>query len=72
MTGRDIVGQTTDDILQGQDIISGPLLDNFFLNKEVKVAILLDEFLQVNFHVLAILFGSYRYISRFIYTLIRL
>ena len=53
MTGRDIVGQSTDDIIQGQDIISGPLLDNLFLNNEAKMAILLDEHLQVDSFVLA-------------------
>jgi hypothetical protein len=48
MTGRDVIGQTTDGvILAGQDIISGPLVESFFLNNEAKMTILLDKALQV-------------------------
>jgi len=54
MTGRDIIGQTTGyNTLQGQDIISGPLVESFSLNNEAKMAILLDEFLQVGLFTLA-------------------
>ena len=53
MTGRDVIGGTDNGRLQGQDIISGPLVESFFLNNEVKMAILLDEFLQVGLVVLA-------------------
>jgi ER membrane protein complex subunit 1 len=35
------------DILQGLDIISGPLLETFLFHKEEKAVILIDEFLQV-------------------------
>jgi len=60
MTGRDVTGQTTgDDILQGQDIISGPLVESFSLKSEAKMAILLDEFLQVGLVAFAALIVSH-------------
>lgn len=54
MTGRDIIGQTTrDDMLRGQEIISGPPAESFFLNNEAKMVILLDDSLQVSVVILA-------------------
>jgi hypothetical protein len=48
MTGREVTGFSTDKVeLQGQDIISGPLTESFFLDADSKMVILLDEFLQV-------------------------
>lgn len=60
LTGADITGTSLDDaILEGQDIIQGPLVEGYLLNAEMKVVVLLDEFLQVrpnlpspNFHYL--------------------
>ena len=48
MNGREVTGVSTDKVeLQGQDIISGPLTECFFLDADSKTVILLDEFLQV-------------------------
>ena len=49
MNGREVTGLSTDKVeLQGQDIISGPLTESFFLDADSKMVILLDEFLQVS------------------------
>lgn len=48
MTGQDVTGRSKDDLkIEGQDIISGSLVDSFFLDHEQKMIVLLDEFLQV-------------------------
>ncbi|KAF9473948.1 DUF1620-domain-containing protein [Pholiota conissans] len=48
LTGADITGTSVDTaILEGQDIIQGPLVNGFLLNAEKRVVVLLDEFLQV-------------------------
>jgi len=47
MNGREVTGVSDKVELQGQDIISGPLTECFFLDADSKMVILLDEFLQV-------------------------
>jgi hypothetical protein len=48
MTGADRTGQSKDAaVLEGYDIIQGPLVEGYLLNSETKVVVLLDEFLQV-------------------------
>ncbi|KDR78137.1 hypothetical protein GALMADRAFT_94668 [Galerina marginata CBS 339.88] len=48
LTGSDVRGQSKDgDILEGYDIIQGPLVEGFLLQDEKKIIVLLDEFLQV-------------------------
>jgi hypothetical protein len=48
LTGADITGNSLDDaVLEGQDIIQGPIVEGYLLNAETKVVVLLDEFLQV-------------------------
>jgi len=50
MTGEDVTGRSKDDLkIEGQDIISGSLVDSFFLDHDEKMLVLLDEFLQVSF-----------------------
>ncbi|KAF9528732.1 hypothetical protein CPB83DRAFT_813238 [Crepidotus variabilis] len=48
MTGLNVNEQTTtEDLLYGQDVIAGPVVESYFLTGETKMAILLDEYLQV-------------------------
>lgn len=49
LTGEDSTGASpSTDVLQGIDIIAGPLVETYFLHDEsAKFVILFDEFLQV-------------------------
>jgi hypothetical protein len=50
MTGEDVRKVSPPgDIFQGFDIISGPIVEAFLLQKQTKTVILLDEFMQVRF-----------------------
>jgi hypothetical protein len=50
MTGEDARKVSpSGDIFQGLDIISGPIVEAFLLQKQTKTVILLDEFMQVRF-----------------------
>ncbi|EPQ55571.1 DUF1620-domain-containing protein [Gloeophyllum trabeum ATCC 11539] len=51
LTGEDARGASpSGEVLQGLDIISGPLVDMFFLPGEKKVVVLIDEFLGVHLY----------------------
>jgi ER membrane protein complex subunit 1 len=48
VTGEDVLGVSPRDaILEGSDIIQGPLIDAYMLSAANKTVMLLDEFLQV-------------------------
>lgn len=54
LTGKDARESSSDDgvLLQGEDVIAGPLVDSFLLQTdEARVAVLFDEFLQVWFPI---------------------
>ena len=47
-TGEDALGVSEkDSILEGLDVIRGPLVEAYFLQTEIKMVVLFDEFLQV-------------------------
>ena len=50
LTGEDSTGKSsTDDVLQGLDVIAGPLVEAFFVHDDpAKFIVLFDEFLQVS------------------------
>ncbi|KDQ54694.1 hypothetical protein JAAARDRAFT_182191 [Jaapia argillacea MUCL 33604] len=52
LTGEDALGVSpAGDVLQGVDVIAGPLVDGYLLGEgDGKVAVLIDEFLQVNLY----------------------
>jgi hypothetical protein len=48
MTGKDArKGSVDEELLQGHDIIAGPIVDAFLLERKTKTVVLLDEFMQV-------------------------
>ena len=52
LTGEDARGQSpSNDVLQGEDAVSGPLVEAFLLRTDAgRVVVLLDEFLQVHLY----------------------
>ncbi|KAI0820139.1 DUF1620-domain-containing protein [Trametes gibbosa] len=52
LTGKDARGKSpAGDVLQGQDVVSGPLVEAFLLRTDLaRVVVLLDEFLQVHLY----------------------
>lgn len=46
MTGEDTRKESTD-VLKGFDIISGPIVEAFFLQNTTRTVVLFDEFMQV-------------------------
>ena len=53
-TGEDALGLSKKDpVLQGLDVIHGPLVEVYLLQTEIKMVVLLDEFLQVCVFIVA-------------------
>ena len=53
-TGEDALGVSQkDSVLQGLDVIQGPLVEAYFLQVEIKMVVLFDEFLQVRVFITA-------------------
>lgn len=52
LTGEDARGKSlTNDVLQGEDVVSGPLVEAFLLRTDLaRIVVLLDEFLQVHLY----------------------
>ncbi|KAF4611826.1 hypothetical protein D9613_004025 [Agrocybe pediades] len=48
LTGSDVLGKSPDgEVLEGQDVIEGPLVEGYLLGGEKKVIVMFDEHLQV-------------------------